>query len=134
VVVAVYVTQTRLKLYEYLSKLAESVMYCDTDSVIYIQKVDETPKVKTGDYLGDLTEELEEFGPGSFIPEFVSGVPKNYAFSVFCPTTRKCSNKCKVKGITLNYENSKVVNLTSLRRMILEGATPLYVHNPKKIK
>ena len=35
--VAVYVTtQARLKLYEYLSKLGKSIMYCDTNSVIYI--------------------------------------------------------------------------------------------------
>jgi hypothetical protein len=59
VVFAAYVTtQARLKLYEYLSKLGESVFYCDTDTVIYIQKVDEGPKVKTRDYLGDLTDEL----------------------------------------------------------------------------
>jgi hypothetical protein len=32
--------------------------------------------VETGDYLGDLTDELEEFGSGSYIEEFVSGVPK----------------------------------------------------------
>jgi hypothetical protein len=102
--------------------------------VIYIRKVGEAPKVKTGDYLGDLTDELEEFGPQSFIREFVSGGPKNYAFSVFCPATGKCTNKCKVKGITLNYENSKVVNFTAFRRMILEDATPLHVHSPKKIK
>ena len=39
-------------------------------SVIYVQKVDEPPKVAIGDYLGDLTGELEEFGSGSFIDEF----------------------------------------------------------------
>jgi hypothetical protein len=39
-----------------------------------------------------------------------------------------------VKGINLNYENSKVVNFTALRHMILEDDTPLHVHNPKKIK
>ena len=53
---------------------------------------------------------------------------------VFCPATGKRTSKCKVKGITLNYNNSKVVNFTSLRNMILEGDTPLHVHNPKKIK
>jgi len=70
VAVAVYVTtQARLKLqvYKYKKELGESVFYCDTDSVIYIQKGDETPKVKTGDYLGNLTDELEEFGSGSYI-------------------------------------------------------------------
>ena len=88
----------------------------------------------TGDYLGDLTDELEEFGSGSFIEEFVSGGPKNYAFMVFCPATGKRISKCKVKGITLNYNNSEIVNFTSLRSMILEDDTPLHVHNPKKIK
>jgi hypothetical protein len=39
-----------------------------------------------------------------------------------------------VKGITLNYENSKFVNFTSLRKMILEDDPPVHVHNPKKIK
>jgi len=88
--VAAYVTtRDRLKLYEYLRELGQSVLYCDTDSVIFIQKVDEPPKVKKGDYLGHLTDELEEFGSGSFIQEFVSGGPKNYAFSVFCPCTGK---------------------------------------------
>ena len=45
------------------------------------------PKLKTGDYLGDLTNELEEYGSGSFIEEFVLGGPKIYAFSVFCHST-----------------------------------------------
>ena len=88
VLVAAYVTtQARLKLYEYLSELGECVLYCDTDSVVFIQNVDEPTKVRTGDYLGHLTDEFEEFGAEYFIEEFVSGGPKNYAFSVFWPST-----------------------------------------------
>jgi hypothetical protein len=49
--------------------------------------VDEPPKVEIGYYLGDLTDVLEEFGSGSYIEQFVSGGPKNYAFSVFSPYT-----------------------------------------------
>ena len=67
--------------------------------------------MQTGDYLGDLRDELEEFASGSFIEEFVSGGPKTYAFMVFCPATGKRTSKCEVKGITLNYNNSEVVNL-----------------------
>jgi hypothetical protein len=133
VAVAAYVTtQARLKLYGYLSELGKAVLYCDTDSVIYVRKVGEPPKVTIGDYLGHLTDELEEFRSGSFIDEFVSGVPKTYAFSVICPSTGKRTNKCKVKSITLNYQNSKVVNFTSLRNMILDDAPPVHVHNAKK--
>jgi len=72
-----------------------TVLYCDTDSVIYIQNVDEPSKVETGYYLGDLTDELEKFGSGSYIEEFVSGGPKNYAFSVFSPTTGKRKSDAK---------------------------------------
>ena len=133
--VAAYVTtQARLTLYEYLSKQGDSVLYYDRDSVIYIQNVDEPSKVETGYYLGDLTDEWEEFGSGSYIEEFVSGGPKYYAFSIFIPTTEKRTTRCKVKGITLNYDNSRVVNFTSLRNMILEDTSPLYVHDPRKIK
>jgi hypothetical protein len=50
VAVAAYVTtKSRLKLYEYLLVLCKSVLYCDTDSEIYVQSVGESPKVKTGD-------------------------------------------------------------------------------------
>ena len=128
VAVAAYVTtQARLKLYDYLNKLGQSVLYCDTDSVIFFQKDNDSPKVKTGDYLGDLTDELEEYGSSSFIKEFVPGGPKNLAFSVFCPSTGKIATKCQVKGITLNYENSKVVNFETFRDMILENAPQVHV-------
>ena len=64
----------------------------------------------------------------------MSGGPKNYAFSVFCPSTGKRTTKCNVKGINLNYENSKVLNFTTLSDMILKDTAPVHVHNPKKIK
>ena len=55
--VAAYVTtQARRKLYKYLSKLVKSVLYYNTDSVIYIQNEDEPQKDETRDYLGDLTK------------------------------------------------------------------------------
>jgi len=75
--------------------LGKYVLYCDTDSVIYVQKVDEPPKVTIEDYLGDLKNQLEDIGSGSFIDEFVSGGPKDYSFSVICPYTGKCTTKFK---------------------------------------
>ena len=124
VAIAAYVTtQARLKLYEYLSVLGESVLYCDTDSVIFVQKNNDAPRIKIGDYLGDLTNELEEYGSDSFIEQFVSGGPKNYAFSVFCPSTGKRTTKCKVKGITLNYQNLKVVIFHTLKHDFAECST-----------
>jgi len=77
---------------------------------------------------------LGEYGSCSFVEDFVSGGPKNYAFPVFYLSTEKRATKFIVKGVTLNYENSKVVNFTTLRVMILENAPPVHVHNPRKIK
>ena len=39
-----------------------------------------------------------------------------------------------MKDIILTYNNSEVVNFTSLRNIIHEDDTPLHVHNPKKIR
>ena len=39
-----------------------------------------------------------------------------------------------MKGIALNFENSNVVNFTTLRDMILKVTTPVHIHNPKNIK
>ena len=101
VVIAAFTTaQARLKLYDVLDKLENRVLYFDTDSVIYVEREgnphDWQPKL--GDYLGELTDELD----GSYITTFLSGGPKNYAFQL--ANGKTC---CKVKGITLNYENGQ---------------------------
>ncbi|XP_055374404.1 uncharacterized protein LOC129607410 [Condylostylus longicornis] len=59
VCIAAYTTtQARLKLYSYLEKLQERVLYYDTDSVVYIsRKGDYEPSV--GNFIGDMTDELE---------------------------------------------------------------------------
>lgn len=48
----------RLKLYESLERV-QQVLYYDTDSVIYRWKPGD-PEIPLGDYLGDMTNELEE--------------------------------------------------------------------------
>ncbi|XP_054257107.1 uncharacterized protein LOC128982090 [Macrosteles quadrilineatus] len=76
VAIAAYTTaQARLKLYEHLKALGAQVIYYDTDSVVYLLS-DNLHKVPTGDYLGEMTDELTDYGPGSFIIAFVSGGPK----------------------------------------------------------
>lgn len=44
------------------------------------------PHFVTGEFLGDMTDELEKFGLSSHIEEFVSGGPKNW------PTIQACAN------------------------------------------
>jgi len=108
-------------------------LYCDTDSVIFIQKDNDPAKFKTGDYLSDLTDYLEEYGSCSFVEEFVSGGPKNYAFLLFCPSNGKRATKCELNCITLNCENSKCFNYKTLRDMILEITPLVHENNPWKM-
>ena len=68
------------------------MLCCDTDSAIYVQNVDELPKVKTGDYLGHLKNGLEESGSGSFIKEFVSCGPKTMCFLFSAPRQENALN------------------------------------------
>jgi len=79
-VIGAYVTAgARIHLYRFLDRLQERAIYCDTDSVIYVQPKDEPSLVETGDKLGDMTSELR---PSESIIEFVNGGPKNYAYKI----------------------------------------------------
>ena len=114
---ALYTTsQARLKLYDLLEKLGNRVLYYDTDSVIFVRtRGEEIPGVELGDFLGDLTSEL---GYGDYITRFVSGGPKNYAY-----TTNQGKTVVKVKGFGLNYETSQKINLDSMLLMIMKAKT-----------
>lgn len=100
--VATFTTcHARLKLYQYLDLLQEQVLNFDTDSVVYRCKPGQ-PTVPLGDYLGDITDELEG---GDHIVEFVSGGPKNYGY-----TTHQGKVCCKVRGFTLNVRGHQQLN------------------------
>lgn len=72
-VISAYVTaQARLYLYSFLEKLGDRVLYCDTDSIIYIHRPGDL-EIETGPYLGEMGDELESYGPGCYIDEFVCG-------------------------------------------------------------
>ena len=90
-VIDAYVTAgARIHLYWHLDRLQEKTLYCNTDSVIFIQPKDRLQLVETGDNLSDMTSDLK---PHEIITEFVSGGPKNYAFTII--DTRNDVSKMK---------------------------------------
>ncbi|CAG2214664.1 unnamed protein product [Mytilus edulis] len=112
VVIAAYTTaQARLQLYKYLENLGDRSLYCDTDSIIFSSKPGDW-RPMTGDYLGDLTDEL----PNNNIEVFVSGGPKNYAFKLIKPDKAGNQTCCKIRDITLNCKNSLELNLEIVKR------------------
>ncbi|CAH1115486.1 unnamed protein product [Psylliodes chrysocephalus] len=127
VVLAAYTTAlARLKLYSFLEKLDKKVLYHDTDSVIYVSRPGEY-EVPLGSFLGEMTDELAEYGEGSYITDFVSGGPKLYAYRVYSTAKNKTLDLIKVKGITLNYNTSELVNFEKLRDMVLNEAPNEYI-------
>ena len=69
----------RMHLYAHLDKLGERHLYCDTISVILVQKDGEPPLAKCGDAMGDMTSELKKI---ECISEIVCGGPKDCAYKL----------------------------------------------------
>jgi hypothetical protein len=133
-VIGAYVTAgAKIHCNSYLAKLKQMALYCDTDSVIYIQPDYQPPLIETGNCLGAMTSELNQ---GFHIDEFVSGGPKNYAYRTINPATGEHDTICKVSGITLNYSASRLVNFYVMQDMILGGTDSdrVTVHTEHKIK
>jgi hypothetical protein len=109
VYVAAFATSNaRLRLYDMLDKLGQSVAYYYTDSIGYIDNGENS--VKTGCMLGQWTDEL---GKDNYIKEWFSTGPKSYGY-----LTNTGKGVVKIKGFTLNYENSKHLNIESMKRII----------------
>ena len=59
-VIGAFVTAVaRIHLYSYLNKLQDRAVYCDTDSVLFIQPTAEPALVETGDNWGQMSSELK---------------------------------------------------------------------------
>ena len=115
-------SHARLMLYNKLDYLKEKVLYFDTDSIIYIDDGKKT--IKTGDMLGDMTDELS----GKAITNFVSTGPKSYSFRY----GDNCE-KSAIKGFTLNHENSTILNHESRHKIVKKQIRELTIINANKI-
>jgi hypothetical protein len=119
-ITAAFVTcHARLTLYDLLDTLKDRAVYCDTDSVIYVQKPGQ-PELPEGSFLGELTNELSKDGPDAYIEEFLTAGPKNYGYKVVGREDGQPKYALKIKGLTLNHNASKTANYDSLKAMVLE--------------
>lgn len=117
-IIASFVTcYARLILYDYLDKLAERAIYCDTDSVFYL-KTPGSYVPPTGDYLGDMKDELN----GGSITEFVAAGPKSYAYA-----TTDGREVVKMKGLTLVLEVND--NMLTSVNVLADWKHCKFIHN-----
>ena len=118
--VAIFTTShARIRLYKELNRINRNVLYYDTDSIIYtFSNIDENAiHPPYGDYLGMWTSELSS---STCIVQFVSAGPKSYAYE-----TSSGSFVVKVKGLTLTYAASSLVNFDSIKALVLHYADPV---------
>ena len=115
-------SHARLMLYDKLDYLNEKVLYFDTDSIIYAD--DNTKNIKTGDMLGDMTDEIS----GKGISSFVSTGPKSYSFKY-----GNGEQKSAIKGFTLNHENNNLLNHDSLSKIVKKQIRKITIVNENVI-
>ena len=108
----------RLELLRHIKTVGKNILYCDTDSLIFVTRRVTKPDgtmgydvyPELGDSLGELTNELP---PGVHISQFVTTAPKSYSY--------RCSDGCEIckfKGLTLNFRNSRRVNFEAVRDLL----------------
>jgi len=103
--------------------------------VIFIQPgpKSEPYLIKTGNNLGQMQSEIEE---KEIIVEVVCAGPKNYAYKTYNSTIGESKAVCKVRGITLKYKASQLVNFEKVKDMILskKDDDTVIVRTENKIK
>jgi len=93
--------------------------------VIFLSHTDRDEyQVPTGSYLGDMTNELKDYGSDSYITEFASGGPKNYGYKIDSTNDGQQHTSVKVKGFSLDYVTSTQISFTTLRQKVKN-----FVHN-----
>ena len=111
-VLAAYTTaNARFRLHGVMEHLGQRALYTDTDSIIYVHKEGEW-NPDTGNFLGDLKDEY----PHQELTQYVGLGAKNYAIRFADGTC-----ECKVRGFTLNYQTSKLIDFNTMLEMLREG-------------
>ena len=116
-------SHARLKLYGVLDTLGEQVLGFDTDSAWFVQRPG-GKTIETGDMLGELTDELG----GDEIVKWCGTGPKSYSY-----VTAEGKITCKVKGFTLNHENSQYLNMKGMKQIINRQKERITLVNEQKI-
>jgi hypothetical protein len=100
----------------------------DTDSIFYVHK-EYLWIPPTGNYLGDMTDELD----GDTVSVFVSDGPKNYMYK----QANSGAITCKIKGFSLNYRTSKQINFETMVDLVTtvpREKIKIYPHRLRRTK
>lgn len=120
--------QARIKLIGMLRQVGPSrACYCDTDSVVYVQRDNENI-VETSEALGGWSSEMTE---GVWGKSFIGLAPKCYfiEYNDNGKQIEKESGIIKTKGITLTIDNLKTVNYSVAKDVLLTNILATCPHS-----
>lgn len=102
----------------------KQVLYCDTDSIMFIQRTCVPCPLKTGNFLGDLTDEFPE---NVQVSSYYCAGPKFYLLQGVNTVTGAPYSVYKIKGVSLNKSTEAVINAENIRKLVMrEIAGPLH--------
>ncbi len=115
----------RLKLYLEMERLDDSnpgsVLYMDTDSIIFVHKQGRY-RPRVANFLGGMTDEInEEFGMGLKMTEFYTCGPKTYSYKVLKEDGTEFT-KLKAKGVTQTVEANDILSFELIQKQAVYKA------------
>lgn len=109
----------RAMLFNELKQLGTNILYCDTDSIIYVEELGMQYSPNIGSSIGQLTNEISEYGQDAYIEEFVSIGPKSYSLRIKNGMNDVIEiSKCK--GFQCKGAEKKLLNFDNFKKMIME--------------
>lgn len=81
--------------------------------------------VPLGEFLGDMTDEVVQYGEKARIIEFVTTGAKAYAFKIDMGNGES-KEVCKSKGFELNYETGQSINMTKMIEFVMKRCNGEY--------
>jgi hypothetical protein len=101
----------------------ESLLYCDTDSVIHVENLDEPEILPVGEDLGDLSSEVPD---GHRIVRFCCAAPKVYVLEIKKPDGSS-EFRQKFKGFPNTFRSSQTLNGELFLKKFLEDYEQLQI-------
>jgi hypothetical protein len=106
------------------------ILYCDTDSIMFIHKKTEAPILTTGNFLGDLTNELPT---NVEITGYYCAGPKFYLLTGRNVVTDEPYSVQKIKGMSLNKSTEAVLNPENIIRLVMDEIAEKRLEAPFEI-
>jgi len=106
------------------------VLYCDTDSIMFIHKKGEQCILKTGNFLGDLTTEIPD---NVEVSAYYCAGPKFYLLMGKNLVTGEPYSVYKIKGVALNKSTETVLNAENIRKLVMRESAQPFLEAPHSI-